>query len=96
MRRRRTSAGLALAFAFVALVLALAACGGGETTTRAAPAGEAAGGSGAPPGDLGDLPPGFAECMAQQGYVIRSEADIHSAPPGVLQACFGAAHQGGG
>jgi hypothetical protein len=34
--------------------------------------------------------------MAQQGYVIRSEADIHSAPPGVLQACFGAAHQDSG
>jgi hypothetical protein len=93
MRRRRTAVGLAL----VALVLALSACGGGETTTTAAPpAGEAAGGSAAPSGDLGDLPPEFAKCMAQQGYVIRSEADIHSAPPGVLQACFGAAHQGGG
>jgi hypothetical protein len=30
--------------------------------------------------------------MAEQGYEITSSADIHSAPPDVLQACFGASH----
>jgi len=38
------------------------------------------------------LPPGFVECMADQGHEIESSADIHSAPPEVLQTCFGASH----
>jgi hypothetical protein len=88
MRRRIV---VALALALTALALTLAACGGDDdeaTTTPTAPPA-----SGTPPsGDLGDLPPGFVECMRQQGYEISSSADIHSAPPEVLQACFGAAH----
>jgi hypothetical protein len=27
--------------------------------------------------------------MAARGYEISSQADIHAAPPQVLQACFG-------
>jgi hypothetical protein len=95
---RRLGTAVALALVLVGLVLALAACGGGngETSTTAPPAVEAPSGGATPPGDLDALPPGFVECMAQQGYDVESEADIHAAPPGVLQACFGAAHQGGG
>jgi hypothetical protein len=92
VRRSRTLTALALAL--VALALALAACGGGdddEETTTTPPASEAPSGSAAPPG-LGALPPGFVECMAEQGYEVESSADIHSAPPDVLQACFGSAH----
>jgi hypothetical protein len=89
--RSRTLAALGLAL----VALALAACGGGdddeETTTTSPPASAAPSGSAAPPG-LGALPPGFVECMAEQGYEVESSADIHSAPPEVLQACFGSAH----
>jgi hypothetical protein len=90
MTRVRTVTALALAL----LALLLAACGGGddeETTTTSPPASEAPSGSAAPPG-LGALPPGFVECMADQGYEVESSADIHSAPAEVLQGCFGAAH----
>jgi hypothetical protein len=48
------------------------------------------------PNDPGALPPEFIDCMAAQGYDVKSSDDIHSAPPQVLQACFGALHQGGG
>jgi hypothetical protein len=86
---RRPRALIVLALTLAALTLGLAACGGGddeETTTTQAPA-EAPSG-----GDLGALPPGFVECMADQGYEIESSADIHSAPPEVLQSCFGSSH----
>jgi hypothetical protein len=77
----------------MALGLTFAACGGDdeETTTAPAPSVEAPSGGAAPSG-LGALPPGFVECMAEQGYEIESSADIHSAPPEVLQACFGSSH----
>jgi hypothetical protein len=93
---------ISVAVALVALVVVIALVlsgggGGGEgTTTTPAPSVEAPGGGATPPSDLGALPPGFVECMAQQGYDIDSSADIHSAPPEVLQGCFGASHQGGG
>ncbi|MQA73487.1 MAG: hypothetical protein GEU88_03905 [Solirubrobacterales bacterium] len=90
MRRVRTLTALALAL----LALLLSACGGGEDeeeTTTTPPASQAPSGSAAPPA-VGALPPGFVECMADQGYEVESSADIHSAPPEVLQACFGAAH----
>jgi hypothetical protein len=76
----------------VAIALALSACGGGddeETSTSPAPAVDAPSDGTAPPGGLDALPPGFAECMAEQGYEIESSADIHSAPPEALQQCFG-------
>jgi hypothetical protein len=88
MMRARTLVVLMLAL--VAVVLALGACGGGddeETTTSPAPT-ESPSGSPAPP-SVGELPPEFVECMADQGYEIESSADVHSAPPQVLQQCFG-------
>jgi hypothetical protein len=33
--------------------------------------------------------------MADRGFEVESSADIHSAPPDVLQACFGSLHSGG-
>jgi hypothetical protein len=52
--------------------------------------------SGTPPASPGQLPPAFVQCMAEQGFEIQSSGDIHSAPPQVVQACFGALHRGGG
>jgi hypothetical protein len=87
---------IAVALALVALALILAACGGEDdegTTTNTAPS-EAPAGGAAPPG-LGVLPPGIAECLADQGFDVEP-ADLHSVPPQVLNACFQALHQGGG
>ena len=49
-----------------------------------------------PPPTPGDLPPAFVKCMADQGFDVTSSDDIHSAPPDVLQLCFGSLHGGGG
>ena len=89
----RSRAAIALPLTLLALVLA--ACGRDDeetTTTSPAPSVEAPSGGAAQPSDLGALPPGFVECMADEGYEIESSAEIHSAPPEVLQACFGAGH----
>jgi hypothetical protein len=87
MRRLRTLIAGALAL----VALTLAACGGDDPeATTSAPSSEAPGG--AAPNDLGQLPPGFVECMADQGFEIESADDIHTAPPQVLQACFGSSH----
>jgi hypothetical protein len=86
---------IALALAAIALAVTPAACGGGddpETTTSAAPSAAAPSGGATPPSDLGDLPPEFVKCMADQGFEIESEAEVHSAPPKVLRACFGLLH----
>ena len=77
----------------LAIALAFAGCGGDdggdEETTTTAPSSELeAPGGATPPGGLGALPPGFVECMAEEGYDVQSPADIHSAPPQVLQMCF--------
>jgi hypothetical protein len=93
VRRRWTF--IALALALVMLAVTLTACGGDddETTTSPSPSVEAPSGGGVPPsGDLDALPPGFVECMADQGYEIESSEDVHAAPPEVLQACFGSGH----
>jgi hypothetical protein len=91
VRGIRAGATLAL----LSLVLLLAACGddGDEdtTTTTTTPAAQAPSAE-PPPGGVEGLPPEFVECMAEQGYTVESSADIHSAPPGVLQSCFGSAH----
>ena len=94
---RRPRALIALALALVALALLLAACGGGDDedgTTSPAPT-EAPSGGATPPSP-GALPPELVECFADQGFEIESQTEIHSAPPEVVQACFGALHQGGG
>jgi hypothetical protein len=87
-------AGVAVLALVVVAVLLLGSGGEDGSGSDAAPpeAVEAPETTTPPSSDLGALPPGFAECMAEQGYEIASQADIHSAPPEVLQACFGAAH----
>lgn len=85
--------------ALVALALAVAACGGDdeEATTRPAPRdGVEAPRETTPPSAPGALPAEFVQCMADQGFEIKSPAAIHSAPPQLLQACFGSLHEGGG
>jgi hypothetical protein len=94
---RRLHAAIAVALALVALSLVLAACSGdddGEAGTSPAPT-EAPGDSTTPPSPSA-LPPELLECFADQGFEIDSPAEIHSAPPQVVQQCFGALHQGGG
>ena len=85
-----------VAVVLVALVLLLAACGGGDEEPATSPAPAEAPGGGAAPPSLGGLPPGIAECLADQGVVLESPDDLHSAPQDVLNACFNALHQGGG
>ena len=94
---RRPRAAIAVPLALVALALPLAAgCGGDDDDAPPNP-GPPAGAdtpapNAAPPGVAGQLPPEFLECMADRGYEIQSPEQIHSAPPDVLQACFGSAH----
>lgn len=95
----RPRARISVAATLVALTMTVAACGGDdgeEATTSPAPAVEAPSGGATPPADPGSLPPEFVECMADQGYEVKSSADIHSAPPQVLQTCFGSLHGDGG
>jgi hypothetical protein len=76
--------------------LAFASCSSDDDVpkpTLEPPAGVEAPKEGAtPPGDPRQLPPEFIRCMAEQGYEVKSSEDIHSAPPQVLQACFGSIH----
>jgi hypothetical protein len=91
---------VAVALALVALALLLSSCLGGddEENDGTAPASEAPLGDGrdstTPPSPSG-LPPVLLECFADKGYEIASPTEIHSAPPQVVQECFGALHQGG-
>ena len=82
----------------VVVGLVLPSCGGDDedATTSPTPPVDAPSGSAMPPSDPGALPPEFVQCMAEQGYEIKSPAEIHSAPQQVLQACFGSLHQGCG
>jgi hypothetical protein len=81
----------AAAVAFVVALIA-AGCGGGDdkeaTTTPAPSEAPAAPSSGA-------LPQQLVDCYAKRGYKVESPADIHSAPPQVVQECFGELHRGG-
>jgi hypothetical protein len=91
---RRSLAVIAVVvLALVALALILAAYGGGDG--EEAPTSPVPRDGAAPPAAPGSLPPEFVKCMADQGFKIESPADIHAAPSQVLQACFGALHQGG-
>jgi hypothetical protein len=98
---RRPSGLSALALALTALTLLLAACAGGDDEENQAnpPASEAPlgdGGGSTTPQSPGALPPELLECFADKGYEIDSPTRIHSAPPQVVEECFGALHQGGG
>jgi hypothetical protein len=88
---------LSLPAAIVALLVALVVigCGGGDdATTTQTPASQSPfGGDGSPRRSLGDLPPAFVKCMADQGFQIQQEFDIHSASPAALQACIGSLHR---
>lgn len=97
MRRRR--AATATTTALVTLVLTVAACSDDDEDVTPSPApreGAETPRSTTPPNGLGALPAEFVQCMADQGFKIESPAQIHSAPPQLLQACFGALHEGGG
>jgi hypothetical protein len=92
---RRLRAVVAVALALVALSLMLAACGDGddgEASTSPAPS-EAQNESTTPPSS-GGLPPELLKCFADKGFDVQSPAEIHSAPPEVVQECFGALHGG--
>jgi sugar/nucleoside kinase (ribokinase family) len=94
--RRRTLKKLALLLLAV-VTLGITGCGGGDgdggpRDRVEAPRETTRDTTGAPD----SLPPEFVRCMAERGYQIESSADIHSAPAKVVQACFEAAHQGGG
>jgi len=94
---RRLRAIVAIAVTLLALALMLAACGGdddGEGDRSPAPS-EAPSESTTPP-TPGGLPPEVVECYADKGYDVESPADIHAAPPEVVQECFQSLHGGGG
>ena len=84
-----------------ALAVLIGACAGddeGDDKPPATPPPAQAppGGDGAPRPSASQLPPEFIECMAAEGYEFESSADVHSAPPQVLQKCFGSLHGSGG
>jgi hypothetical protein len=91
----------AVALALTALAMLVGGCFGGddEENDATAPASEAPlgdGGGSTTPLSPSALPPELLECFADKGYEIASPTEIHSAPPQVVQECFGALHQGGG
>jgi hypothetical protein len=93
---RRAHFLTSVVLAVAALALTLAACDGGDdddARTKPAPA-AAPDGPATPRSSPAQLPPRFVKCMADQGFEVKSSADIHSAPPEVLQACFGSLHGG--
>jgi hypothetical protein len=87
-----------LAFGAAVIALALSGCSDDdETTTSPKPRdrAETPDRGATPPNAVDQLPPQFVKCMADRGFEVESSADIHSAPPDVLQACFGSLHSGG-
>jgi hypothetical protein len=67
--------------------LALSSCGADDGKDSARPAPTAT-------PSVSALPPEFLKCMADNGYDVEKDADIHSAPMELLQECFGALHGG--
>jgi hypothetical protein len=104
---RRTA--IAVAAALVALVaivvVSIAVAGGGaedgESSTSTAPAAAPSDGA-APPDVASQLPPGFADCLADQGVEIPEGASLNdifhggAVPPQAVEQCFQRLHQGGG
>jgi hypothetical protein len=104
---RRTAISVAVTLvAVIAIVVVVGiavAGGGGDEETSSSPAPAAAPSDGAaPPGVASQLPPGLAECLADQGVDIPEGAGLNeifhggAVPAQVLNACFEALHQGGG
>jgi hypothetical protein len=89
---RRRGAVLAVALALVAPSACSDDDDGDASTSPAAR--EAPNESAAPPSS-GGLPPELLECFAENGFELQSPAEIHSAPPELVQECFSALHQGG-
>ena len=87
-----------ITIAAVTIGLGVSGCGGGddEKATASPVPRETPGASAPPPGEAGGLPPEFLDCMADQAFDVSSADDIHTAPPRVLQECFGSLHEGGG
>ena len=85
----------------VAMAASIVGCGGGDNDKDAAttqtPADTPAPlAPTAAPHSVSELPHAFVQCMAERGFTVTSSEDIHSAPPDVLQTCFGTLHGGGG
>jgi hypothetical protein len=97
--RRTVISGAVALVVLVAIVLGgIALAGGGngeEATTSPAPAEAPSGGTTPPSADGLQLPPGIAECVADQGFDV-APSELHSVPPQVLNECFQALHQGDG
>jgi hypothetical protein len=93
VRYRRLTAAV-----LIAVASSTGACGGGDgDTAEESPTPSPTPVSPSPtPRSPGQLPPAFVQCMADQGFNVTSSAEIHSAPPEVLQLCFGTLHGGGG
>ncbi len=91
MRRCRT----VLAIALVPVALGFAACGHERREHEPPDPGGQQGGPRSGEQGSGALPEPLLECFADKGYDIESSAEIHSAPPEVVQACFESFHQGG-
>ena len=92
MRRR----GLVFVIA-AALAVPLGACGDDDREAKSSPAPSqtpSEPSAPAPQDSVGQLPPAFLQCMADQGFDVTSSADIHSAPQEVLQICFATLHEG--
>lgn len=77
------------------IALVLSSCSGDDdeqATTTPVPPVDAPSEGATPPSDPDALPPELVQCMAEQGFEVKSSADLHSAPQQVLQACFGSIH----
>lgn len=94
MRRLRAPIAV-VPLALVALALVLAACGGDGEEPATSPAPSEAPSEGTAPSSPGALPPGIEECLAERGVELESPADLHSAPPQAVEACFESLHSGG-
>jgi hypothetical protein len=103
-RRTAISVGAALVAVIAIVVVGIAVAGGGEddggSSTSPAPAAAPSDGA-VPPDVASQLPPGFAECLADQGVDIPEGAGLNeifhggAVPPEVVNQCFQQLHQGG-
>jgi hypothetical protein len=92
----RHRAVIAVALALVTIALVLAACSGDDDEEATSPAPSEPPSGGSTPPRPSALPPELVQCFADKGFELESPTEIHSAPPQVVQECFGALHQGGG